>query len=88
MITAAALVRADERLHDAFRTIRIPVLIMHGTADKATVPAGTQFFFDAVGPKDKTLKLCKDRFHDLLNDLGKEEVLAEIQGWIDARLPA
>jgi len=26
-------------------------------------------------------------FHDLLNDLDKEVVMADINGWIDARLP-
>ena len=87
-ITVAALVRADERLMDEFPTIKIPVFIMHGTADKATVPAGSQVFFDTVGAKDKTLKLYKDHFHDLLNDTGKEQVMSDIVAWIDKRLPA
>jgi alpha-beta hydrolase superfamily lysophospholipase len=39
-----------------------------------------------VGSKDKTLKLYKDHFHDLLNDVGKEVVMAEIRSWIEARL--
>lgn len=86
--TVAALVRADERLHDEFPKITIPVLIMHGTADKATVPAGSQFFFDTVGSKDKTLKLYEGHFHDLLNDTGKEKVAADIGAWIDKHLPA
>ena len=86
--TVAALVRADERLMEEFPNIRIPVFIMHGTADKATVPAGSQVFFDTVGAKDKTLKLYKDHFHDLLNDTGKELVMADIVAWIDKRLPA
>ncbi len=85
--TVAALVRADERMMEEFPTIKIPVFIMHGTADKATVPAGSQVFFDTVGSKDKTLKLYQDHFHDLLNDTGKEQVAADIVAWIDARLP-
>ncbi len=84
--TVAALVRADERLREEFPTITIPVLIMHGTADKATVPAGSQFFFDTVGSTDKTLKLYEGHFHDLLNDVGKEGVMAEILGWLEKRL--
>jgi alpha-beta hydrolase superfamily lysophospholipase len=86
--TVAALVRADERLMDEFGKITIPVLIMHGTADKATVPAGSQVFFDTVGAKDKTLKLYKDHVHDLLNDIGKEQVMSDIVAWIDKRLTA
>ena len=86
--TVAALVRADERLREEFPLIKVPVLILHGTEDKATVPAGSQFFFDTVRSKDKTLKLYDGHFHDLLNDLGKEGVMADIVGWIDKRLPA
>jgi acylglycerol lipase len=85
-ITVAALVRADERLREEFPTIKLPVFIMHGTADKATVPAGSQFFYDTVGSTDKTLKLYEDHFHDLLNDVGKEGVLADILAWLDKRL--
>jgi acylglycerol lipase len=86
-ITVAALVRADERLHDEFPSITLPLLIMHGTADKATVCRGSQFFYDTAGSKDKTLKLYEGHYHDLLNDLGKEEAMADIQRWIAERLP-
>jgi acylglycerol lipase len=86
--TVAALVRADERLREEFPLIKLPVLILHGTEDKATVPAGSQFFFDTVGSTDKTLKLYEGHFHDLLNDVGKEGVMADIMAWIDRHLPA
>ena len=87
-ITIAALVRADERLHEAFPSITLPVLIMHGTDDKATVCRGSQFFYDTVGSTDRTLKLYDGHYHDLLNDIGKEQVMADIQSWINTRLPA
>ena len=86
--TVAALVRADERLHDSFGQITLPVLILHGTEDHATVCKGSEFFFEHAGSADKTLKLYEGHYHDLLNDLGKEEVLADVVGWIEARLPA
>lgn len=87
-ITVAALVRADERLKREFPHITLPVLILHGTADKATVPSGSQLFYDTAGSADKTLKLYDGHYHDLLNDIGKEAVMADIKAWIDARLPA
>jgi acylglycerol lipase len=85
--TVAALVRADERLREEFPLIKLPVLIMHGTEDKATVCHGSEFFFETVGSKDKTLKLYDGHYHDLLNDVGKEGVLGDIKQWIEARLP-
>ncbi|WP_210529932.1 alpha/beta hydrolase [Rubellimicrobium arenae] len=86
--TVAALVRADERLHDSFGQITLPVLILHGTEDKATVCRGSEYFHEHAGSADKTLRLYEGHVHDLLNDLGKEEVLADIVSWIEARLPA
>jgi alpha-beta hydrolase superfamily lysophospholipase len=84
--TVAALVRADERLKKEFGLLKIPVFILHGTHDKATVPSGSQFFYDTAGSADKTLKLYDGHFHDLFNDIGKEGVMADTKGWIDLRI--
>jgi alpha-beta hydrolase superfamily lysophospholipase len=86
--TVAALVRADERLKKEFPLITLPVFILHGTVDKATKPGGSKFFYATAGSRDKTLKLYEGHFHDLLNDFGKDEVMADINGWIDERLTA
>ena len=86
--TVAELVRADERLKREFPLITLPVLILHGTSDKVTNPKGSQLFYDTVGSTDKTLKLYEGHVHDLLNDLGKEKVMGDITGWINARLAA
>jgi alpha-beta hydrolase superfamily lysophospholipase len=85
--TVATLVRADERLKQEFSQITLPVLIMHGTADKVTKPSGSQHFYDAAGSTDKTLKLYEGHAHDLLNDIDKEIVMADIVQWIEARIP-
>ena len=85
--TVAELARADDRLEKEFPLITLPVLILHGTADKVTRPSGSQFFYDTAGSADKTLKLYEGHAHDLLNDLDKEVVIADIKSWIEARLP-
>ena len=69
-----------------FPTITIPVFILHGTADKATVLAGSQEFYDKAGSKDKTFKKYDGYHHDLLADTGKEAVLADIAAWLDKRI--
>jgi len=85
-LTVAEMVRADERLKLAFPTITLPILILHGTHDKATKPSGSQLFYDTAGSPDKTLKLYDGHYHDLLNDLEKDKVMADITRWIDAHL--
>lgn len=52
------------------------------------MPAGSQFFYDTAGSRDKTLKLYEGHFHDLLNDIGKEGVMADIKSWLDKRITA
>jgi alpha-beta hydrolase superfamily lysophospholipase len=83
--TVAELVRADERLKKEFSRITLPLLILHGTADHATKPHGSQVFHDTASSADKTLKLYEGYFHDLLNDVGKERVMADISEWIVTR---
>jgi alpha-beta hydrolase superfamily lysophospholipase len=84
--TIAALVRGDEYLKQNFGRITLPVLILHGTADKAAKAEGSQFFYDHASASDKTLKLYDGYFHDLLNDVGKDVVIDDITSWITKRV--
>lgn len=86
--TASEMLKAAARLKENMPKFTVPVLIIHGTEDKATKPAGSQYFYDHAASKDKTLKLYEGHYHDLLNDVDKELVLADMQSWIDARIPA
>ena len=83
--TVAAFARAGERFEREFKRITLPVLILHGTADKATRPDGSQEFFDEAGSADKTLKLYDGYYHDLLN--ASREKIFDTSRWIDARFP-
>jgi acylglycerol lipase len=84
--TVAALLAGAERLAREFPRITLPVLILHGSADRVTQPAGSRQFFQAAGSADKTLKEYDGHAHDLLNDHGREAVMADVTGWIDAHL--
>jgi alpha-beta hydrolase superfamily lysophospholipase len=85
-ITVAAMVRGNDRLKREFPLVKLPVLILHGTQDKATMPSGSQRFYAQAGSSDKTLKLYEGHFHDLLADTDKELVMSDIKRWIAARL--
>jgi alpha-beta hydrolase superfamily lysophospholipase len=85
--TMAALVRADERLRQNFFRISLPVLIVHGAADRAAKASGSEAFYEKASSADKTLQIYDGRYHDMLNDIGKEEVLSAIKAWIGDRLP-
>ncbi|HKE93855.1 MAG TPA: lysophospholipase [Povalibacter sp.] len=84
--TMAEIARADELLARSLEKITLPLLILHGTGDQVTKPSGSQEFYERAGSRDKTLKLYEGHFHDLLADVGKQQVMADIQAWIDARV--
>lgn len=83
--TMAAIVRADERLKRDLAEIKTPLFIIHGTEDKAAKPSGSQHLYERASSADKTLKLYEGRYHDPLNDLGREEVMADILSWLERR---
>lgn len=66
-------------------SIDLPVLLQHGGADRMAAPAGTQAVFEALGSGDKTLKVYDGAYHEILNDYGKEQVIADILAWLGAR---
>jgi acylglycerol lipase len=85
--TVAELVRAGDCLEKGdFGRITLPVFILHGTSDRVARPHGSRRFREMCGSKDKTLKLYEHCFHDLLNDVGKERVLADITAWMSDRV--
>ena len=85
--TVAAMVRADSRLKNELSLITLPVLILHGTLDKDAKLSGSQHFYDTAASPDKTLKVYEGSLHDLLNDLDKQIVMADIESWLAAHLP-
>jgi len=83
--TVQQLSLADERIKSEIPTIKLPLLILHGTADKATKPSGSQYFYDNASSEDKTLKFYEGHYHDLLNDIDKEIVMKDILSWLNTK---
>jgi alpha-beta hydrolase superfamily lysophospholipase len=84
--TIAAMVRADERLAGELSRSTVPLLILHGTGDRAAQSGGSRRFYDSAAAPDKTLKLYDGHYHDLLHDVGSDVVLSDITTWIEAHL--
>lgn len=80
--TLAAIVRADQRLRHEFGKITVPLLILHGTEDRAAKPDGSKFFHAHAGSADRELKVYEGFYHDPLNDEGREQVLDDIAAWL------
>jgi len=66
--------------------ITLPLLIVQGTADLLVDPEGAQMLYDAVNSQDKTLELYEGFYHEVFNEPGRNEVLGDVQAWLDARV--
>jgi acylglycerol lipase len=76
----------EAALEDAAR-LRVPLLLMHGEDDPITCAAATRELYARAGSADKTLRTYPGVRHEIHNDLGREQVLAEVADWLVARVP-
>lgn len=83
--TGSELLRAAEQLRGDAVKIRLPLLILHGTGDRLTDPAGSRELCDRAGSPDKTLKLYEGLCHDLVHEPEKDEVIGDVVRWLDER---
>ena len=84
--TGAELNRATKMIQQQMEAIKLPLLIVHGTADRLADPEGSRQLYERAESKDKTLKLYDGFYHEVMNEPEKEQVLADIVGWINERL--
>jgi alpha-beta hydrolase superfamily lysophospholipase len=63
----------------------VPLLIMHGAADRNTYPHGSTDFakLAARNNKDVTLQLWEGMYHEVHNEPEKEKVLQFMIDWLD-----
>ncbi|HET6577166.1 MAG TPA: alpha/beta hydrolase [Gemmatimonadales bacterium] len=80
------VVGAIARVQEQAPRFPLPVLVMHGSADRMVRPDGSRRFIHRVGHPDKELIEYDGSYHALLADFDRERVLADLSDWIGARL--
>jgi acylglycerol lipase len=83
----AALIAIDLCFARA-REFSVPLLMIHGKADKLTYPSGSEDFAKLVGEagSDVTLKVWDDLYHEIHNEPEKAEVFKLMIEWLDKHL--
>jgi len=64
--------------------LQTPMLLLHGTSDAIIDYKGTQEF--SKKSSAATLKLYEGGYHELHNDLCKEEMMADVVNWLENQL--
>lgn len=77
---------AIARVRAGAGALALPVLLLHGAEDRMVSPEGSRAYAAEVASPDKQLIEYPDGYHALFADYGHERVLADVSGWIEARL--
>jgi acylglycerol lipase len=67
-------------------TIHLPLLVVQGTADKLVDPGGATMLYEQAASQDKTLKMYKGFYHEVMNEPGRAQVLGDIEAWLKERI--
>jgi len=72
---------------DRAADITLPLLILHGGADRLTSLSGSELLHERVGSQDKTLTVFPGLYHEIFNEPERDRILAEAHAWIEAHMP-
>ena len=64
---------------------RLPVLFLHGKADRIIPYRASVEIFEQISSEDKTLKLYEGLWHELVREPEREEVWMDILAWLELR---
>ena len=82
----AELLKAMQRVTNEAKKITLPLMIIQGGADRLVDPAGAQMLFEKVGSSEKGLKIYDGFFHEVFNEPEHEQVMTDVEKWLESRL--
>lgn len=62
--------------------VRIPILFLVGGKDQIIDPKGAEEFYHSVEFAQKELKMYPTFYHELINEIGKEGILSDMNEWL------
>jgi alpha-beta hydrolase superfamily lysophospholipase len=81
-----AMDETRKQLPEQVAGIKLPILIMAGTAAPMGDAARSRALYEAVGSKDKTLKLYEGLLHEIFNEPEHKQVMADMEAWLTAHM--
>lgn len=82
--TYFAFLEACERVLRESRRLQVPTLLLQGAGDKVVDPKGTLEFTVAAPHELVRLITYRDAYHEIFNDLCRDQVMKDLVGWLDA----
>ena len=79
---AHELLLASRRVQQHADAFTMPLLLIHGTADRITPPGGSRWLAEHAPSADVTLRLVEGGYHELMKEPDREVVIGEVVDWI------
>jgi acylglycerol lipase len=86
--TAKELLHAIDEIDAHMEDVTVPLLILHGAADRVTPPDGSKELYARARSVDKSLKVYDGLFHDLLHEPERAKVTSDIVTFVTLHLGA
>ena len=67
---------------DKLACIRLPILILHGSADGLTSPEGSKMLHEQARSDNKKLIIYEGLYHEVYNEPEQEEVMNDVVNWL------
>jgi alpha-beta hydrolase superfamily lysophospholipase len=84
--TAAELARMWRELPSQMSRITLPILILHGSADRLATPQGSKLLYERVSSSDKTIKIYEGLYHEVFNEPERLNVMADVEQWLASHI--
>ena len=82
----AEMTKTMEWVNEHAADLRVPLLVLHGGADRLVPPEASRAFFERVALEDKTRYEYEGYYHEPHNEVGWERPLADLEAWLEAHL--
>ncbi len=86
--TVAEITREVRGFHDRVPELRLPLLVMYGTADDLVVPDGSVMVHERAGSEDKRIIPYEGLYHEILNEPERGRVVEDLVAWLDQHMAA
>ncbi len=85
-ISAWSLLEAGRQVLARAGELKLPLLILHGAQDAIAGVEGSRRLLARAGSRDRRVVEFEHAFHEVMNDLDREEFYAALIGWLQDRL--
>jgi acylglycerol lipase len=65
--------------------VHVPVLVVGADSDPIVVPAAVRRMYEGLASQDKEFLLCSNAYHEVLNELDRDQTYRKIGAWLAAR---